>query len=93
MSTSDANTRRIAKNTLMLYMRTLFTMFVSFYTSRVVLRALGVIDCGVYNVVGSTVAMFSMLSGSLSSAISRFITFELGRGNMAKLKRVFSTAV
>lgn len=93
MSTSAANTRRIAKNTLMLYMRTLFTMFVSFYTSRVVLHALGVIDCGVYNVVGSTVAMFSVLSGSLSSAISRFITFELGRGNITKLKKVFSTAV
>lgn len=88
-----SNTQRIAKNTLMLYIRTLFTMFVSFYTSRVVLRALGVIDYGVYNVVGSTVAMFSMLSGSLSSAISRFITFELGRGDITKLKKVFSTAV
>lgn len=90
---TDSNSQRIAKNTLMLYIRTLFTMFVSFYTSRVVLRALGVIDYGVYNVVGSTVAMFSILSGSLSSAISRFITFELGRGDMAKLKRVFSTAI
>lgn len=90
---SDANTKRIAKNTVMLYIRTLFIMFVSFYTTRVVLRALGVVDYGVYNVVGSTVAMFSVLSGSLSSAISRFITFELGRGNMAKLKRVFSTAI
>ena len=90
---TESNTQRIAKNTVMLYMRTLFTMFVSFYTSRVVLRALGVIDCGVYNAVGSSVAMFSMLSGSLSSAISRFITFELGKGNVQKLKRVFSTAI
>lgn len=90
---ATSNTQRIAKNTLMLYIRTLFTMFVSFYTSRVVLRALGVIDYGVYNAVGSTVAMLSILSGSLSSAISRFITFELGRGNITKLKRVFSTAV
>lgn len=89
----ESNTRRIAKNTLMLYVRTLFTMFVSFYTSRIVLRALGVVDYGVYNVVGSTVAMFSVLSGSLSSAISRFITFELGGGDIAKLKRVFSTSV
>ncbi len=90
---TTSNTQRIAKNTLMLYARTLFTMLVSFYTSRVVLHALGVVDYGVYNVVGSSVAMFSMLSGSLSSAISRFITFELGRGDIGKLKRVFSTAV
>ena len=90
---TESNTKRIAKNTVMLYVRTLLIMLVSFYTTRVVLRALGVIDYGVYNVVGSTVAMFSVLSGSLSSAISRFITFELGRGNMEKLKRVFSTAV
>ena len=89
----DANTKRIVKNTVMLYIRTLLIMLVSFYTTRVVLRALGVIDYGVYNVVGSTVAMFSVLSGSLSSAISRFITFELGRGNIEKLKRVFSTAI
>lgn len=90
---TTSNTQRIAKNTVMLYMRTLFTMFVSLYTSRVVLRALGVMDYGVYNAVGSTVAMFSVLSGSLSSAIGRFITFELGSGNIAKLKRVFSTAI
>ena len=90
---TDSSTKRIAKNTVMLYMRTLFTMFVSFYTSRLVLRALGVLDFGIYSAVGSTVAMFSVLSGSLSSAISRFITFELGSGNMEKLKRVFSTAI
>ena len=90
---TTSNTHRIAKNTVMLYMRTLLTMFVSLYTSRVVLRALGIMDYGVYNAVGSTVAMFSVLSGSLSSAISRFITFELGSGNIAKLKRVFSTAI
>lgn len=90
---SESNTRRIAKNTVMLYMRTLFTMFVSFYTSRIVLRALGVEDYGIYGVVGSTVAMFSMLSGSLSSAVSRFITFELGCNNKEKLRVVFSTAL
>ena len=90
---TTSNTQRIAKNTMMLYMRTLFTMFVSLYTSRVVLRTLGIMDYGVYNAVGSTVAMFSILSGSLSSAISRFITFELGSGNITKLKRIFSTAI
>ena len=90
---SDPNTQRIAKNTVMLYMRTLFVMVISLYTSRIVLRALGVDDYGIYGVVGSTVAMFSILSGSLSSAISRFLTFELGRNDKEKLKIVFSTAI
>ena len=87
------NNKRIAKNTLLLYFRMLLTMVVSLYTSRVVLGALGVEDYGIYNVVGGVVAMFSMLSGSLSAAISRFITFELGNGNKEKLARVFSSSV
>ena len=89
---SSANNKRIAKNTLLLYFRMLLTMVVSLYTSRVVLEELRVEDYGIYNVVGGVVAMFSMLSGSLSAAISRFITFELGTGNMEKLKRVFSSS-
>ena len=68
-------------------------MLVSLYTSRIVLNALGVIDFGIYNVVGGVVTMFSVLSGSLSSAISRFITFELGKSNFDRLKEIFSTAV
>ena len=71
----------------------LFLMAVNLYTSRVVLNALGVEDFGIYNVVGGVVAMFSMLSGSLSSAITRFITYELGTGNRDNLKRIFSSAV
>ena len=59
----------------------LFMMAVSLYTSRVVLNALGVEDFGIYNVVGGVVVMFSMLSGSLSAAITRFITYELGKDN------------
>ena len=93
VSKSSSNNKRIAKNTLLLYVRMLLSMAVSLYTSRVVLRALGVDDYGIYNAVGSFVAMFAILSGSLSSAISRFITFELGRENMERLKRVFSSAV
>lgn len=87
------NTKRIAKNTLMLYVRMLFGMLVSLYTSRVVLQALGVEDYGIYNVVGGVVAMFSMISSSLSSSVSRFLTFELGKGNREGLKRVFSTSL
>lgn len=71
----------------------LFLMAVSLYTSRVVLNALGVEDFGIYNVVGGVVAMFSVLSGSLSAAISRFITYELGKGNQENLNKIFSSAV
>ena len=86
-------TKRIAKNTIMLYIRMLFGMMVSLYTSRIVLQTLGVEDYGIYNVVGGFVAMFSLISNSLSSSVSRFLTFELGKGNIEKLKTVFSTSV
>lgn len=93
MSSHAENTRRIAKNTLVLYVRTLFTMLVSLYTSRVILNTLGVSDFGIINVVGGVVGMFSVISNSLSSSISRFITFELGHGNFNKLRLIFSTSV
>lgn len=93
MTTQQENTKRIAKNTLILYVRTLFTMLVSLYTSRVILNTLGVSDFGICNVVGGVVAMFSVISNSLSSSISRFITFELGHGDINKLRRIFSTSV
>lgn len=93
MTEQAENTKRIAKNTLMLYVRMLFGMLVSLYTSRVVLQALGVEDYGIYNVVGGVVAMFSMISNSLSSSVGRFLTFELGKGDMEGLKKVFSTSL
>lgn len=68
-------------------------MGVGLFTSRVVLNTLGVEDYGVYNVVGGVVAMFALFTGSLSAAISRFLTFELGKGNVKKLNVVFSTSV
>lgn len=87
------NNKRIAKNTLLLYFRMLLTMAVSLYTSRVVLSTLGVEDYGIYNVVGGVVAMFSVISGSLSAAISRFITYELGKDDKKALGNIFSSAV
>lgn len=93
MSNTTENNKRIAKNTLLLYFRMLFLMAVSLYTSRVVLNALGVEDFGIYNVVGGIVAMFTVLSGSLSAAISRFITYELGKENQENLNKIFSSAV
>jgi O-antigen/teichoic acid export membrane protein len=71
----------------------LLTMLISLYTSRVILNTLGIVDFGIYNVVGGIVAIFSLLSGSLSASVSRFITFELGKGNIEQLKKVFSTSV
>ena len=68
-------------------------MFASLYTSRVVLEALGVEDFGIYNVVGGVVSVFTVISGALSSAISRFITYELGKGNNSQLNRIFSASV
>lgn len=93
MTNQAANNKRIAKNTLLLYFRMLLLMAVTLFTSRVVLSALGVEDFGIYNVVGGVVAMFSVLSNSLSSAISRFITFELGRGNKERLRIIFSSSI
>ena len=68
-------------------------MAITFYTSRIVLETLGVDDYGIYNVVGGFVAMFAVISGALSSSISRFITFELGRGDKKQLNKIFSTSV
>ena len=82
MSTySSNNNKRITKNTLLLYFRMLFMMVVSLYTSRVILNALGVEDFGIYNVAGGVVAMFSIISILFNAAISRFVTYELGREN------------
>lgn len=93
MTDTSANNKRIAKNTLLLYFRMLLIMAVTLYTSRIVLATLGVEDFGIYNVIGGVVAMFSVISGSLSSAISRFITYELGNGNNERLKVIFSSSV
>lgn len=93
MGAHSENSRRIVKNTLMLYVRMLVLMLVGLYTSRVVLDALGENDFGIYDVVGGVVAMFTIISGSLNSAISRFITFELGKTDGQRLNKVYSTAV
>lgn len=93
MADVSQGNKRIAKNTLLLYFRTLLIMAITLYTSRVVLNILGVENYGIYTVVGGVVVMFSVISGGLSSSISRFLAFELGKKNEEKLKRVFSTSV
>lgn len=88
-----SDNKRVAKNTLFLYFRMILIMLVTLYTSRVVLAEFGIKDYGIYNVVGGIVMMFSFLNNCMSSATQRFMTFELGRGNMDRLKKVFATSL
>lgn len=87
------NSRRIAKNTVLLYLRMLTLMLIGLFTSRVVMIQLGVTDWGVYNAVAGVVTMFGVVTASLSSAVSRFITFELGRGDSGRVSRAFSSSL
>ena len=89
---SESN-KRIAKNTLVLYVRMLFTMAVSFYASRVVLQELGVVDYGIYNVVGGIVGALALLNGAMAGVTQRWITFALGKGDEAHLKKVFGVGL
>jgi len=84
-----ASNKRIAKNTILLYIRMAFAMFVGFYTSRVVLAVLGAQDYGIYGVVGGVVAFFSFLNVAMSAGTSRFITFELGKEDFEQLHKTF----
>ena len=93
MSTHSEENKRILKNTMLLYGRMGLMMILSFFTARITLEALGVVDYGINNVVGCLVSMFSLISGSLTASASRFITFGLGKGDKEELSRVFSTSV
>ena len=92
MLQTEPSTRRIARNTMMLYLRTLLSVVVGLYTSRVVLHTLGVEDYGIYGLVGGIVSMLGFLNASLAGATSRFITYDLGAGNFENLKQTFNTA-
>lgn len=87
------DTKRIAKNTVFLYARLLLIYGISLYSSRVILDKLGVTDYGLHGVVYSVIGMLSFLNATLSSGTSRFITFDLGKGDVEKLKGTFSTAL
>lgn len=94
MSNNESiNSKRIAKNTLLLYVRMLFLMAISLYTSRIVLANLGVTDYGVYNAVGGFVAMFHVISGAMATATQRFLSFQIGTKNQDRVTRVFSTSM
>jgi len=87
------NNKRIVKNTLFLYFRMILILAVSLYTVRVILETLGVVDYGIFNVVGGIVTMFAFLSGTMASASQRFFAFELGRKDNDRLKKIFSITI
>lgn len=93
MTNQVSNNKRIAKNTLLLYLRMLFIMGVSLYTSRIILQVLGIEDFGIQNVVGGIVAMFGFISGSMATATQRFLTYALGQNDQELLKKTFSMSV
>lgn len=93
MPTTSENNKLIAKNATMLYVRMFITMAISFYTSRLVLQALGISDYGIYNVVGGITVLINVLVSSLGGATTRFLTFALGKKDLDFLKLTFSTTI
>lgn len=91
MADISSNNKRIVKNTAFLYVRMIFIMAVSLYTSRIILEALGVEDYGIYNIVGGIVSMFGFINASLSGASSRFIIYSLGEGDKIKSQEIFNS--
>ena len=89
----QSSNKTIAKNTMFLYFRMMLTMLITLYTSRVILQVLGVDDFGIYQAVGGVVGMLTFLNAALAVGTSRFLTFELGTGDLDKLKRTFSTVL
>lgn len=90
MQSDNNDNRRIAKNTMFMYLRMFITLCVNLFTSRVVLNALGVEDYGLYNVIGGIIAMFGFINGAMINTTSRFITFYLGKNDMKKLTEIFN---
>ena len=90
---SSLNNKRIAKNTLMLYIRMFLMMGVNLYTSRIILQALGVDDFGIYNIVGGIVVLFTFINNAMVASTQRFLNFELGRNNVVEAGKVFSASV
>lgn len=92
-SISKSNSKRLARNTLMLYLRSFFVMAIGLFTSRVTLKALGVDDYGTYNIVGGFVSFFGLLSGTLVATTQRYLNFELGKSDSSNLRKIFATAM
>lgn len=93
MENIQESNKRIAQNTVLLYIRTFLILIISLYTSRVVINTLGIEDYGIYNVVGGFVAMFSIISATLTGTTQRYLTFELGKVENEKSQEVFGAAL
>lgn len=93
MAENKLDNKRIAKNAVMLTVRMLAVTIIGIFTGRVVLQTLGVEDYGTYELVGGIVGISSFLNAAMGASSSRFITFELGKGNMERLKKIFSTSL
>lgn len=89
----QSSNRRIAKNTLFLYLRQILILVVSLYTSRVVLQTLGADDYGIYSLIGSFVAMFGVVSGAFVVAITRYMAYAMGKNDNQELTSLYSTSV
>ena len=88
-----ADNKRIAKNSIYLYLRSFIAMAISVYTSRIVLQALGVIDFGIYNIVVGVVASLSMVTGPIEMSVSRFISYTIGKNDDSRLNSIVSVSV
>lgn len=86
-------TKRIAKNAIILYIRMIVTLTITLFTSRIIFKALGFEDFGLYNVVGGVVTLFAFLRSSMSTSTQRFLSYEMGTGNEEKLQHVFSVCL
>ena len=87
------NSKRIAKNTILLYFRMIVTTIVSLYTARLILRFLGVEDYGISNVVGGLIGFMSILTSTMTSATQRFLSYDLGTGNIQQYKCTYSMLI
>ena len=93
MDNAAESNKRIVKNTLFMYLRMLLTMVVSLYTSRVVLRTLGVDDYGIYNIVGGVVVLFTFINSAMASGTQRHLSYELGKKDEGNITEVFSACL
>lgn len=92
-SNLSSGSKRIAKNTIFLYIRKIVSVVINLYLSRLLLKMLGVEDFGLYGLIGSIVILFSALRSLFASSIQRFINVELGRGNLGMVNKIFSLGV
>ena len=93
MTVSVSNNKRIAKNTLLLYIRMFFMMTVNLYTSRVILQILGINDFGIYNIVGGVIVLFSFFNNALLTSTQRFLNYEIGQSNEESQKKIFKASM